>query len=474
MLQAQQILNERYKLNQQLGNNSGRQTWLAEDLLTQNPVIVKLLAFSPQMQWDEFKLFEREAQVLQQLNHPRIPRYQDYFSIDKPRGAGLHWFALVQDYIPGNSLQNLLDSGKHFTESEVNKIATCLLKILIYLHELNPVVLHRDIKPSNIIWGENSEIYLVDFGAVQDPSAVEGVTFTVVGTAGYAPLEQFYGRTVPASDLYAFGATLIHLLTGIPPADLPHQNLRIQFQDIVSLDNFFIRWIEVLTDPDIQQRFSSAREALEALEAGKFPQRQQETKLLKIGSRIEIKKSPNFLTVEILKPHISLGGIFAIFWRVLITAGFLPLQMLFLLSVGFLMMIGLISLPPKSYLFMVFVIFGAIPFMWTIIENSAENAKILIELHQVLLNNFGYQKLEFKKKDFKITKRLVNEHIQINSSPHIKEIQVMGAQGIIFEMDENKTYSFGNGLNPSELLSLCEEIEEWRLQHLKKTNNQTN
>lgn len=74
--------------------------------------------------------------------------------------------------------------------------------------------MHRDIKPSNLIWGEDQHVYLVDFGAVQAQAAVTGVTFTVVGTSGYAPLEQFWGRAVAASDLYALGATLIHLLTG--------------------------------------------------------------------------------------------------------------------------------------------------------------------------------------------------------------------------------------------------------------------
>jgi serine/threonine protein kinase len=245
MLQTEQVLGERYQLQQQLGNNAGRQTWLATDIKASpaKPVIVKLLAFSPQMQWEEFKLFEREAQVLKSLNHPRIPNYQDYFSLDRDIGEGLCWFALVQDYIPGKSLQQLLDEGKHFTQEQVRSLATQVLEILIYLHGLNPLVLHRDIKPSNLIWGEDEQVYLVDFGAVQDPTAVEGSTFTVVGTAGYAPLEQFYGKAVPASDLYALGATLIHLLTGTAPADLPQSNLRIQFRDKVSLNPGFLRYI---------------------------------------------------------------------------------------------------------------------------------------------------------------------------------------------------------------------------------------
>ncbi|MEQ8972385.1 MAG: serine/threonine protein kinase, partial [Coleofasciculus sp. C1-SOL-03] len=101
MLKTAQILQGRYQLQQQLTNNAGRQTWLAQDLNSSppEPVIVKLLAFSPQMQWDEFKLFEREAAVLKQLNHPQIPNYRDYFSLDKEIGARLYWFGLVQEYI---------------------------------------------------------------------------------------------------------------------------------------------------------------------------------------------------------------------------------------------------------------------------------------------------------------------------------------------------------------------------------------
>src|ERR671932_1089356 len=269
MLQAEQILQERYQLSHQLGNNPSRQTWLAFDLAAEprQPVIVKLLPFSPQTQWDDLKLFEREAQVLKHLNHPRIPRYRDYFSVDKEAGGGLPWFGLVQDYISGSSLQQLLNSGRRFSEAEAKEIATQLLNILIYLHELSPPVLHRDIKPSNIIWREDGQVYLVDFGAVQEKAKAEGVTFTVVGTGGYAPPEQLWGRAVSASDLYALGATVIHLLTGTSPAHLPQHRMRLQFKDKVSLTPSFAHWLEKLTEPAPERRFSQARQALSALQA---------------------------------------------------------------------------------------------------------------------------------------------------------------------------------------------------------------
>jgi serine/threonine protein kinase len=266
-MQAADILQERYQIKKKIGDNAGRKTWLATDIQSSppSPVIVKLIAFNPQIQWNDLKLFEREAQVLKNINHPKIPQYRDYFSVDDVEGSGLRWFGLVQEYIPGDSLKQLLDKG--FKEKDVYSIATQILQILIHLHELSPPVIHRDIKPSNLILGKDNQIYLVDFGAVQDKAKAEGATFTVVGTSGYAPPEQLWGKAVPTSDLYALGATLIHLLTEIAPAELPQNQMRIQFKERVTINPEFANWIEQLIQPAPERRFSTARQALIALQA---------------------------------------------------------------------------------------------------------------------------------------------------------------------------------------------------------------
>ncbi|MFL9456660.1 MULTISPECIES: serine/threonine protein kinase [Nostocales] len=316
MLQVGQVLHNRYQLQRQLGNNGVRQTWLALNLqasdVEKKQVVVKCLAFGETVQWDDLKLFQREALVLQNLHHPQIPKYIDDFCVgdatkqplgdklgtacaksdqpgtaalpcdklgtacaksDKPgtacaKGDRILWFCLVQEYIPGESLKELLVSGKRFTEIQVKEIAVQVLDILTELHELYPAVLHRDIKPSNLIWGETGKIYLVDFGAVQDKVSPEGATFTVVGTYGYSPVEQFGGKVVPASDLYALGASLIHLLTGVSPADLPQSNLKIQFSERVSLSPSFTNWLQKMTEPAPENRFSTARQAMDALNSG--------------------------------------------------------------------------------------------------------------------------------------------------------------------------------------------------------------
>ncbi|MDY6782903.1 MAG: type IV pilin-like G/H family protein [Cyanobacteriota bacterium] len=267
MLKSHQVLQNKYQLKKQLSHNPTRQTWLAEDIESQKNTIVKLLPFTPQTQWQDIKLFEREAQVLQHLDLLQVPHYLDYFPVEKEVDGELPWFALVHDYVPGSSLQDLLKMGKTFAEAEVRDIAKQLLKIIIGLHELSPPVLHRDIKPSNIIRGKNNQIHLIDFGAVQEKARAEGVTFTVVGTGGYAPPEQLWGRAVAASDLYALGATLVHLLTGIAPGKLPQHRMRLRFRDKVKVTSEFASWLDKLLDPAVEKRFTSARQALGALEA---------------------------------------------------------------------------------------------------------------------------------------------------------------------------------------------------------------
>jgi len=295
------ILAERYEVQQQLGKQTGRQTLLARDLQTQELVVIKQLFLGGDFEWQDLKLFEREAETLKKLSYPAIPRYLDYLEIDEPESKG---FALVQTYVEGKTLEEHLRSGRTFSESEVKQLAKSLLEILIYLHEeQESPVIHRDIKPSNILLHSRSahsvgQVYLVDFGSVQNQAAKFGGTITVVGTYGYMAPEQFGGRSVPASDLYGLGATLIYLVTGLHPTELSHQDLKIQFADRVShLNPSLIDWLEWMTEPSLEKRLSSAGEAWLSLKnprSDKMPVAQRQ------GSAIKLIK--NYELVEIIIP----------------------------------------------------------------------------------------------------------------------------------------------------------------------------
>ncbi|MBG1263318.1 serine/threonine protein kinase [Nostoc commune] len=316
-----EILGERYEVQQLLGKKAGRRTLLARDLQTQELVVIKLLSFGGDFEWDSLKLFEREAETLKSLSHPLIPQYLNYFEVNLPTIKG---FALVQTYIPAKTLEQYLQSGRTFTEAEVKQIAKALLEILIYLHGLYPPVIHRDIKPSNILLGERSgnsvgQVYLVDFGSVQTVLATETGTRTVVGTYGYMPPEQFGGRTVAASDLYSLGATLIYLMTGNHPADLPQKDFRIQFEQVANVSPSFSNWLKWMIEPSLEGRFSSAAGASAALE------KPQATNLPALvarkpdGSKIQLTKNWDSLEIIIppagFHPSIVLTGVFAIAWN---------------------------------------------------------------------------------------------------------------------------------------------------------------
>lgn len=316
-----EILANRYEVQQQLGKKSGRRTLLARDSVTGDLVIVKLLAFSSDFEWDDLKLFEREAETLKSLSHPYIPRYLDYFEVNSPTYKG---FALIQTYIPAQTLEQYLQAGRKFTEIEVKEIASSVLEILIYLHGLNPPVIHRDIKPSNILLGERSgnsvgQVYLVDFGSVQTVLAAEIGTRTIVGTYGYMPQEQFGGRTVRASDLYSLGATLIYLVTGTNPADLPQKNFHIQFEQVANLSTSFAKWLQRITEPDLEKRFPTANEALTALEQPEYTEIKGLTVGKPAGSKIKLTKNEDSLEITIppvgFQSSMIFLGFFATFWN---------------------------------------------------------------------------------------------------------------------------------------------------------------
>ncbi|WP_228055346.1 serine/threonine protein kinase [Lusitaniella coriacea] len=260
-----QCLRDRYQIESLLSRQRGRRTFLARDLDAQSPVVIKLLLFDPDFVWDDLKLFEREAETLKSLNHPSIPKYLDSFDVALEWGKG---FAFVQNYIDARSLQDWVQSGRRFSEDELKMMAKELLEILDYLHTRQPPVIHRDIKPSNILLRDRSgnnpgELHLVDFGSVQ--TAIHSGTVTIVGTYGYMPPEQFGGRTVPASDLYSLGATLIYLSTGQHPADLPQKDSHLQFERLVQLSPTFKKWLSQSIKPSLEKRFKSAKTALQAL-----------------------------------------------------------------------------------------------------------------------------------------------------------------------------------------------------------------
>ncbi|MEG5136396.1 serine/threonine-protein kinase [Microcoleus sp. A6-C6] len=301
--QSEKIIAERYRILGKLGQGGVGITYAAVDLKSNQKVALKALSLRLTTEWKKVELFEREAKTLSGLNHPGIPRYIDYFQVDTSQDR---CFYIAQQLAPGKSLAQLIENGWKPNEAQVRHIAHQLLEILAYLQSLLPATIHRDIKPQNIIIQKNGRVFLVDFGAVQNTyhHTVTGGS-TVVGTYGYMAPEQFRGKAVLSTDLYGLGTTLLFLLTQKFPSDLPRKKLKVQFRDIVSISTEFADWLEKIVEPEIEDRFHSAKDALSALRENK-PSGINPDKMFKRSpqSRITLIDAKRRLFIHIHPTHL--------------------------------------------------------------------------------------------------------------------------------------------------------------------------
>jgi serine/threonine protein kinase len=232
-LVPKQIIKDRYIIRRIIGRGGMGSIYLAED----NRLPGRLCALK-EVQQDESvseetrsqgrEQFYREASVLARLDHPTLPKVSDFFS-----EGGRDY--LVMDYVPGDDLKLLMDharrEGTFLAQEDILTWAMQLADALEYLHNQPSPVIHRDIKPSNLKLTPSGLLKLVDFGLVKQ-MAPDEITVTVIqgrGTALYTPLEQYggdAGHTDARSDIYAFGATLYHLLTNHPPSEAKQRFLR--------------------------------------------------------------------------------------------------------------------------------------------------------------------------------------------------------------------------------------------------------
>ncbi len=232
-LRPDQVVRDRYVVREIIGRGGMGSIYLAEDnRLPGRLCALKEVQHDPDLPQDlreqTHEQFYREASVLARLDHPNLPKVSDFFTEDERD-------FLVMDYVPGEDLKTLIAQARsdntNLALSDVLQWTMQLGDALRYLHSQDPPVIHRDIKPSNIKLTPNGLVKLVDFGLVKQMVPDE-MTITVIqgrGTALYTPLEQYgadTGHTDPRSDIYAFAATLYHLLTGHPPAGAKQRFLR--------------------------------------------------------------------------------------------------------------------------------------------------------------------------------------------------------------------------------------------------------
>ncbi|CND60551.1 serine/threonine protein kinase [Mycobacterium tuberculosis] len=212
MTQAR-LLGNRYRLDSVVGRGGMGTVWRARDVMLDREVAVKEVVFPPGLNDDEIGvLYERtfrEARASARLNHSGVVTVHDVV-----QEAGRPW--IVMELVLAPSLQDIIERGP-MDHRRVADIGLQMLGALRHAHEKG--ILHRDVKPSNVLITDSGRVVLTDFGIAQvEGDATLTQTGLVMGSPAYIPPERAQGeRAVPASDLWALGATLYAAVEGRSP-----------------------------------------------------------------------------------------------------------------------------------------------------------------------------------------------------------------------------------------------------------------
>jgi len=261
-LNAGVILENRYEIIELLKTGGMGAVYKARDKNLDTVCVVKELlpSYGDEDEKERAeKWFYREAEILAGLDHPNLPRVSNYFVSQEK-------YYLVMNFIEGQDLGTLLEreGNPGLSEEMVLRVAKEILEILIYLHSQNPPLVYRDIKPSNIMLHKDGRAMLIDFGIARKIQPSSHTQKTAIGTPGYAPEEQCYGKVEARSDIYALGATMHHLLTGIIPEPFvfKFKPLR-QIKPEISIKTEKI--VMKALEEKVSRRFAGAKEMLSAM-----------------------------------------------------------------------------------------------------------------------------------------------------------------------------------------------------------------
>lgn len=200
---------DKYIIKKFRSKNEISSSYLAS--LKENPqknVFLKIFDFENDDGLNVLEIFQNEVGNLFNVNHPNVPVYLDYFDYLK---EDKKYFVLVQEYIPGKSLEDLIEEGHNFSYEEVEYIFRTVLDILIYTHNFQPALIHREIHPKNLILS-GDHIFLVDFGVLSYVKKETSERVKPNQEQIYHAPEQSYGKHYVSSDLYSLGMTALALL----------------------------------------------------------------------------------------------------------------------------------------------------------------------------------------------------------------------------------------------------------------------
>lgn len=329
--QSSLLLKQRYRAMKVLGRGGFGTTYEASDLGNPNKVIKVLINNSPKA----VELFQREAEVLSQLNNPGIPKVEpNSYIVFHPANSPEPVHCLVMEKVEGMNLRDYLKRLGHPIDSETaDRWLRELVLILQAVHDRG--ILHRDIKPQNIIFKPDGRLALIDFGAVREGTGTEVATAagsgggtevashmaggTSVVSRGYTAPEQVNGQAVKQSDFYSLGRTFVFLLTGKEPSEIPYDahNDVLQWRKYASnVEPRLAGLLDQMQSPKVSERPKNSQEILGILGSEKsqtaLPKAKLEPTPIRPSGKSISSKPPSLQPPQRPQQKTQLFGILAL------------------------------------------------------------------------------------------------------------------------------------------------------------------
>lgn len=264
------VLENRFEIMEQIGQGGMSKVYIAKDLKLIKEWAVKEIA-KTNSDYQIKNSLMTEANLMKGLDHRYLPRIVDIIQEEEQ-------IYIVMDYVEGESLDVVLKREGPQSVDNVTKWMCQAFEALEYLHNENPPIIYRDMKPGNLMVKSDGSIVIIDFGIAREYKNNEEDT-TILGTKGYAPPEQYQGKSDARSDIYALGITCFKLLTGknyFGENEFQKQYKSIEEENLYSV-------IEGCVRSNPEERYQTCKEALKALQNPK-------ENLIKTKKRIRRKK----------------------------------------------------------------------------------------------------------------------------------------------------------------------------------------
>lgn len=282
MLNAGEVLQNRYEILKVIGKGGMSTVYQARDLVNKNLLAIKDVERTgkEQNQVVEQSL-ATEGRMLMQLSNPHLPRIYDVMENE-------HNFMLVMDYIQGESLDKVINREGPQPVERVLDWGMQICDVFHYLHNQPKPIIYRDMKPANVMLRPDGRLMMIDFGTarLQKENVQMNADTVCIGTAGFAAPEQYggSGQSTARTDIFCLGATLYNMITGHSPCDRPMGILPLEQWNPALANSPLNEIIAKCTRNDPDERYQTAMELHADLKLASMGAYQSHTKKSKYNS----------------------------------------------------------------------------------------------------------------------------------------------------------------------------------------------